>query len=85
MINDKVDQVMKDTEAMSKLLGGWYIIIRRFVIPIIIISIGLILWGMELPLIFICVIVGFSFGPIIYGEMRIVHWIIARKQSKNSE
>ncbi len=85
MINDKVDQVMKDTEAMSKLLGGWYIIIRRFAIPIVLISIGLILWSMELPTILIFVILGFSLGPVVYGELRIVHWVIARKKNKNNE
>ena len=83
MINDKVDQVMKNTEAMGTLLGGWYVIIRRFAIPIALFSIGLLLWGMELSIILICVIVGLSVGPLLYAELRFVHWMIKRKQQGN--
>ncbi len=74
-----------DDDKHESVLGGYWVFIRRalwVLAPILLISAGV---AMEVPTIWIAIIVGLSLGPLVTLERKFIEWDLLRRDRERNK
>ena len=74
-----------DDDKHESVLGGYWVFIRRalwVLAPILLISAGV---AMEVPTIWIAIIVGLSLGPLVTLERKFIEWDLLRRDGERNK